>query len=231
MHEHRRKVAQTALGRVRLDGPDGCDEYDDPRAVYLMALGRDGGLQGCLRARPTDDRSFLRDYFAEYLDPAEGGFQGPDVWGTGRWVMPTVEQGLTKDSGVWRTADIILAAMEQAARAGATRMVGVGTVANFHRMRAANLNCRLVGPERVVEGVTGVAVETAITPEDIDAFRRSMGRVGWAGYEIDMEDMAAYGSFAAVERAFRRAKLTPLLDPEAPDLAIAQAERAFRQFR
>jgi N-acyl-L-homoserine lactone synthetase len=224
MHALRRMGA----GPVGRDGGDGHDGFDDVLAVYFMALGAHGEIQCCLRARPSLDRNYLEMLFPDLIDRPEEPLQGREVWTSGRFLLPPGPHALVKNPGVWRTSDVILAAMEHACRAGASRIVGVATQANFVRMRAANLNIRALGSPRRVEGVELVAIETAISPEDIEAFRRTMGRVGWSGYEVDEEDLQIHGALARIERVFDQASRAPLVEPEKAETAIAWAERNYR---
>jgi N-acyl-L-homoserine lactone synthetase len=224
MHALRRSGA----GPVGRDGPDGRDEFDDALAIYCMALGTKGEIQCCLRVRPTYDLNHIAALFPDLIEPQQEPLTGREVWTSGRFLLPPSPRPLVKNPGVWRTSDAILAAMEHACRAGASRVISVSTHANFLRMTAANINIRALGKPGRVEGAEVVAVEIAISPEDIEAFRRSMGRVGWSGYEVDDEDLKVHGSLAAVERAFEKASRAPLAAPEKAETAIAWAERNFR---
>lgn len=228
MHGYRRQFAQTATGRARGEGAEGRDEFDDEAATYLMALTADGDIDCSMRARPSLGGTLLERYFPDLIDPREPPVSGPTVWETSRFMV--ARDGAA--NGVRRTPDLILAAMEHASRQGATRIVGVTTVANLERMQAACINTRPLGPSWAEPkgGLVAVAAETAITPEDIDAFRRAMNRAGWAGYEVDEEDMAVHGCLRAVEIAFDTAAATPVVAAVEPaEAAIAQAELSFRR--
>jgi acyl-homoserine lactone synthase len=56
------------------------DEYDDRRAMYLLALSPEGHIQGSMRLRPTDDKSLLTDHFSYLIEPEANFRTGPDVW-------------------------------------------------------------------------------------------------------------------------------------------------------
>jgi acyl-homoserine lactone synthase len=60
------------------------DQYDDGRAVYLLALSETGAVEGAMRLRPTDDKSLIGDRFPDLispeLGPGAGARLGGDTW-------------------------------------------------------------------------------------------------------------------------------------------------------
>src|SRR5690349_17833903 len=67
------EAAQTAPGLER-------DEYDDERAVYLLALSDDGHVQGSMRLRPTDDKSLMTDRFPVLVAAETEAQFGAQTW-------------------------------------------------------------------------------------------------------------------------------------------------------
>lgn len=231
MHQLRREHFVEGRGwKLQLDGDDGeRDSFDDERTIYFFALGPDSEIQCSMRARPTDDRCMLADVFPDLVAPGQPAMKGGDVWEISRIFTTRGNRANAQNPGLWRTPDVLLASMEHAARGGASRLVAVVDLANFARMQAASINIRLTGLPHSDSTGTFVGVEIANTTEDTEAFRRTMGRVGFAGYEVDDEDIELHGSLAAVERAFDRAAVTPMIEAEQPAVAIAQAEKSFRK--
>jgi acyl-homoserine lactone synthase len=56
------------------------DEFDDDRAVYLMALTPSGDVLGSMRLRPADDKSIVGDVCAGAIDPDVKSAFGPLDW-------------------------------------------------------------------------------------------------------------------------------------------------------
>jgi len=56
------------------------DEFDDERAVYLLALSPSAGVLGSMRLRPADDRSILGDVCAGAIDADTKARFGPGDW-------------------------------------------------------------------------------------------------------------------------------------------------------
>lgn len=146
MHQHRSRLAQGAHAHLSGDDARGWDEFDDDEAVYLMALGRSGDIQSTVRIRPTVGRGLMSERHPELTYPQEGPMRGVETWEISRFFVAPSQDPTTQNPGVWRTSDLILAAMEHASRAGATRIVGLNAVPNFDRQRAANINIRMIGP-------------------------------------------------------------------------------------
>ena len=123
MHETRRRLGNSAIGKARGDGPDGRDSFDDDHAVYVMALGPRGLLKCSGRIRPVIGRSIVEQLHARFVHPAESPLAALDTWDTGRLAVDPRDL-----SGIARTPELLLAAMEHASREGARRLIGINTV-------------------------------------------------------------------------------------------------------
>ena len=105
MHQLRRVHFIEERGWSDLKVVDGgeYDQFDDDRAVYLLALGSDAEVLGSSRVRPTDDKCLLADVFPDLI--------GPDEWpsgeGAGRLGTSTrVFQHLFHDAPRMRPSEI-----------------------------------------------------------------------------------------------------------------------------
>ena len=92
MHAQRKAFFVDQLGWKRCEVRNGgeYDDMDDERAVYLLSLDDEGGVQAGLRMRPADDRSIILDKFPETIDSRYPG-KSPLVWeGSRIYQIPTM---------------------------------------------------------------------------------------------------------------------------------------------
>lgn len=132
------------------------DEYDDDRAVYLLALSDAGEVQGSMRLRPTDDRSLIGDKFPFLIAPEGEGALGGDVWEITRLMRSPAYRG---SDGELRLR-INYAACEFALARGVSRFVCVIDTFLLPAMRSLNRDKhRVLGlPHAYAEGEM-IAVE------------------------------------------------------------------------
>jgi acyl-homoserine lactone synthase len=132
------------------------DEYDDERAVYLLALGDEGEVQGSMRLRPTADKALITDKFPCLIGPETEAHFGADVWEITRLMRSPAYRG---SDGELRL-QINYAACEFAISHGIQRYVCVVDTFLLPAMRALNRDKhRVLGlPHAYAEGEM-IAVE------------------------------------------------------------------------
>jgi acyl-homoserine lactone synthase len=204
MHQLRRVHFVEERGWKDMTVVDGgeYDEYDDNRAVYVLALGEQAQVLGGMRARPTDDKCMLTDIFADLIGPDQPPMRGPDVWEISRIFTTRAARNVRKTTGRTMTLDIALAAMEWIRDAGVERVVGILDLSSFPGSRAKGWNLRMVGLP--LDTPTGpiIGIEIANTEADLEAFRRMNGIVGRVGHVVTDADLAAFGSLETIEAEF-----------------------------
>jgi acyl-homoserine lactone synthase len=132
------------------------DEFDDDRAVYLLALGEDGAVNGSMRLRPTDDTSLIGKHFPHLLAPECKPRLGPSIWEITRSMRTPEYRG---SDGELRLK-INCASCEFALSRGIERYVAVIDTFLLPAMRALNRDKhRVLGaPHQYAEGEM-IAVE------------------------------------------------------------------------
>src|SRR5262245_7153765 len=93
MHAQRKAFFVDQLGWKACEIRDGgeYDDMDDERAVYLLSLNNEGGVQAGLRMRPADDRSIILDKFPQTIDPQMHPGRNSLVWeGSRIYQIPAV---------------------------------------------------------------------------------------------------------------------------------------------
>ena len=109
---------------------------------------------------------------------------------------------IKKKTGWAVTTDILLAAMEWINDAGVERLVGVIDLTGFSQARTIGWNVRMTGLPLDTSDGPIIGIEVANTEADIDSFRAMNGRRGRVARVVSDEDIAAFGSLAAIEAEF-----------------------------
>lgn len=170
------------------------DEYDDERAVYLLALSDDGHVQGTMRLRPTDDKSLITDRFSVLVVPETKAQFGAQTWEITRLMRSPAFRG---SDGELRLR-INCAACEFALSRGITRFVCVVDTFLLPAMRALNRDKhRVLGlPHPYAEGEM-IAVELKPDEEWLARCRALAGFTGPVMFEREPKRETATTSKAA----------------------------------
>lgn len=156
------------------------DEYDDARAVYLLALSEEGDVQGAMRLRPTDDKSLIGDKFPFLVGPETDAQFGAQTWEITRLMRSPDYRG---SDGELRLR-INYAACEFAIARGITRFVCVVDTFLLPAMRALNRDKhRVLGLPHVYDEGEMIAVELKPDEEWLARCRALAGFSGPVMYE------------------------------------------------
>lgn len=209
------------------------DDMDDERAVYLMALDDDGALQGAVRARPTDDKSLLFDRYPHLVAPDQPDLRGTQTW-EGSRVFTTDAFRTSRQPGHRGFLGLNLASREVALDAGASRIVGMIDVRGLDRLTPiAPAGIRILGlPAEYGYGVmVGASVE--VSTSSIACALQHLAEPVRISYEVSDDDLASFGSLAAVQQTVEAARWTSHDEAETSlrdaDRAIAEAKALFAQ--
>jgi acyl-homoserine lactone synthase len=207
------------------------DDFDDDRAVYLMALDEHGQLQGAVRFRPTDDKSILFDKYPNLVAPDEPSLKGPETW-EGTRVFTTEAFRNSRLPGQRGFFGLALAGREVALDHGAKYAVGMMDIRMLDKVSgSASTEVRIMGlPAEYAYGVmvgTCVEVSAANNERTLESLAEPM-RIS---YEVTDEDVEAFGSILAVQRTVEAARWASddaaAADFKDPTRAIAHATALF----
>ena len=207
------------------------DDFDDERAVYLMALDDTGRLEGAVRFRPTDDKSILFDKYAHLIAPGEPSLQGPETW-EGTRVFTTETFRKSRQAGQRGFFGLALAGREVALDHGAKHAVGMMDIRMLDKMTAsATTEVKILGlPAAYAFGVmvgTCVEVSAAANARSQESLAEPMR----LSYEVTDEDVEAFGSILAVQRTVEAARWASNQDAaddlKDPNRAVAHATALF----
>ncbi len=205
MFNERRKAFYEKCGWKDLMVFDGCevDDFDDEKAVYLLALDADLKIEAGVRARPTSDRSILVDKYPQLVGPGAPPLKGPQVWETSR-IFTTERYRKRRDRGGRRSRQVGLSSLEVIHAAGGCRAIGTIDLHMFPWAADATGGAmQIAGPPLDYEFGTMVGTWTDFTLGDIERGRDALGHPPSMriSYEVDDEDLRIHGSLAAVQRA------------------------------
>lgn len=190
MHRQRHAFFVEDMGWEALRRPDNLeiDEYDDPYAVYLLAI--DGGnVEGSLRLLPTWRRSLLVERFAHFV--SEGAPpQGPNIWEWTRWAPGS----LTRPKSLIRSRKfLILAALEFAKARGIDAFTAICDMKFLGQMIELGWWPTPLGlPQAFGEG-TAVALRWEVLPDTLSSTRTILKHKSSTAFEAP--------AFARDERA------------------------------
>ncbi len=204
------------------------DDFDDDRAVYLMALDEEGLVDGAVRARPTEDRCILADKYPQMIGPDTPPLKGPEVWETTR-IFTTERYRSRRQKGSRRAFEIGLASMEVIVAAGGRRMVGMIDLQLLPMLDDAGGATQIAGPPMQYAYGTMVGTWTPVDQAEVERVRDSLAQPPVAiAYEVDEQDMEVFGSLMAVQRAVDAARAVDPSEVEPPPLqTIAQITALF----
>ena len=202
------------------------DDFDDERAVYLMALGDNGELWGAQRVRPTDDRCILVDKFPHLIGPNQPELKGPEAWESTRIFTAKGYRGQTPLFPL-----LALAGAEVAFDAGAKRIVAFTNIENYPHLTDGATELVLTGMPQPYRYGTMVGMRLEITVESLARTRDSLAEPRRVSYELDAEDLDIYGSLGAAQRAVDHARqdyeAVCRKDQATPIRTIANAEALY----
>lgn len=199
------------------------DDFDDERAVYLMALDDEGGLQGAVRFRPTDDKSILFDKYPHLIAPDQPELKGARTW-EGTRVFTTEAFRRSREPGQRGFFGLALAGREVALDHGASRAVGMMDIRLLERMTpAAPAEIKILGlPAEYAYGVM-VATCVEVSAANNARTRESLAEPMRLSYEVTDDDIDAFGSLMAVQRTVESARWT---SPDQAHEALRDPARA-----
>ena len=207
------------------------DDFDDERAVYLMALGDEGQLQGAVRFRTTEDKSILFDRYPQLIAPGEPSLKGPLTW-EGTRVFTTEDFRQSRQPGQRGFFGLGLAGREVALDHGAKYAVGMMDIRLFDKMTgSAASEIRILGLP--AEYAYGVMVGTCVEVSAANNARtlESLAEPVRLSYEVTDEDVQAFGSVMAVQRTVEAARWASHEEAACslrdPNRAVAQATALF----
>jgi acyl-homoserine lactone synthase len=184
------------------------DDFDDDKAVYLLALDEDERVEAGMRVRPTRDRCILADKYPHLIGAGAPVLKGPEAWESTR--IFTSDRGRERrDESHRRSREVGTAGCEYIFDAGGRRSVAM---IDLHLFPWVSDACggvmKIIGPP--MEYDYGVMVGTSM---EIDAAMLAANRdaIGEPTdvrlvYEVDEDDIAAFGSLAGVQRAVDKAR-------------------------
>jgi acyl-homoserine lactone synthase len=210
MFVERRKAFYEKCGWKDLMVFDGAevDDFDDDKAVYLLALDETGQVEAGIRTRPTADRCILVDRYPQLIGEGAPPLKGPEVWETTR--IFTSDLGRERRSEMRRRShEVGVASLEYVAAHGGVRTVGMVDLQLFPMVADRCLGeMKIVGPP--MQYAYGVMVGTSLEITDglLEQGRDSLAEPVDVRlfYEVEDEDVAAFGSVMAVERAVDQAR-------------------------
>jgi acyl-homoserine lactone synthase len=228
MFNERRKAFYERCGWRDLMVFDGAevDDFDDEKAVYLLALDEEERLEGAVRARPTDDRCILADKYPQMIGPDAPPLKGPDVWETTR-IFTTDRYRARREKGDKRAFEIGLASAELIVDAGGLLMVGMIDLHLLPMLDDTGGDVHLAGPPMPYAYGTMVGTWTPLDEAEIERMRDGLGFAPVRlSYEVDDEDFEAFGSLAAIQRAVDAARA---FGPRAPSDVQALSLKSIAQ--
>ncbi len=176
------------------------DDCDDEHAVYLLALNEDEDLLGAVRSRPTEDRCILADKFPELIAEGQPAMKGPEVWEATR-VFTTPLYRETRQKGHHLLPVLALSAAEVAFDHGARRLVGMVDMQYWGARSDGPAHVQLTGlPAQYTYGLVG-GTFCHISDDLLERLREALAQQVRVSYEVEDEDVVAFGSLAGVQRA------------------------------
>jgi acyl-homoserine lactone synthase len=184
------------------------DDLDDDRAVYLLALDEEERVEAGMRVRPTDDRCILADKYPQLIGPGAPVLKGPEAWETTR--IFTTERGRERRSEARRRShEVGVAGNEYIFDQGGRRSVGM---IDLHLFPWVSDACggvmKIIGPPMPYAYGVMVGTSMEIDAAMLEANRDSIGEPVDVRlvYEVDEDDISAFGSLAGVQRAVDQAR-------------------------
>jgi acyl-homoserine lactone synthase len=173
MFRLRAKFFKDTLGWSALTVSDGLekDDYDDDRAIYLLALDADGDVVASVRLRPTRDKSLLLDHFPHLLDCAPESVKQPNVWESCRYFASGKARG---PQGALRREELRLAMVEAARAWGVDRIVAITDTMFLPSLIQASWTTKLLGLPAVYDEGECIALEISCSE---DAYVRMQERL------------------------------------------------------
>ncbi len=231
MFEGRRLAFVERCGWADLMVFDGAevDDCDDERAIYQLALNADEDLLGAVRVRPTEDHGILADKFPELIAEGQPPMKGPDVWEATR-VFTTPLYRETRQKGDHLLPLLALAAKEACFYGGAERVVGMVDMQFWAGRTDGPAHVRMTGlPVQYAYGLVGGTVED-LSEAKLELHRESLALAGRAGFLVEDEEFAAFGSLAAIQQAVDDASRLRFFQEEDVEREAQLSEAAREKF-
>lgn len=130
------------------------DQFDRPDSLYVVAEGDDGAVCGCARLLPTDGPYLLADVFPQLLN-GQAAPRDRGTWELSRFAAVNFDRPNTTPLAQFQLSEaaaLMRAAMDCAARHGATRLVTVTVLAMERLIRRLGIRSHRMGPPCLVDG-------------------------------------------------------------------------------
>jgi N-acyl-L-homoserine lactone synthetase len=148
------------------------DQYDTPAATYLVYESPSGEAWGCSRLTPVQQGSMIKDLWPDLVtDPRI--LNREDVWEGTRFCIdkslpPAIRARICKE--------LVIAYLEFGLLNKIKSIIGVMPPPIFKRVfRGAGCDYRLLGPEKIVDGIPIRAAELKVSEEMISRARDFTG--------------------------------------------------------
>ncbi len=148
------------------------DQFDDERALYLIAFDEDEQPVCSARLRPTDDRSLLRDLFPNLVTEPDSASFGPDVWELTRFL---VAEGWRGSRGYRYRESLLIAMIEAAQEAGIRHINLVCDTFFLPALRTIGWRYRHLGLPAAYDEGEAMAVEIRCERRDSQVMRERTG--------------------------------------------------------
>lgn len=130
------------------------DQFDGPRAIYVIAEEPDGEICGCARLLSTSGPYPLTAMFPELLNGMPPPHD-PTIWELSRFTAVNLTRRSTTPLADFRNSSAALLmreAMACAASHGARRLITVTALAMERLIRRLGIHSHRMGPPRIVNG-------------------------------------------------------------------------------
>jgi N-acyl-L-homoserine lactone synthetase len=143
-----------------LDGKFEIDQFDDPRATYVIVSGESGDHRASARLLQTTGPHILGDLFPKLCEREVP--TGPDVLEITRFCL---DRSLSASTRLQARNRLVSALVAFALRSGVRTYTGVAELAWLQQILAFGWDCRPLGAPRLVDGRWLGALAIAIAPE------------------------------------------------------------------
>jgi len=176
MHCLRKAVFKDRLGwDVTVSGDVEVDEYDGLGSNYVLAIGIDGAINGCVRLLPTTGPNMLRDIFPSFVTKAAVPC-GEQVWEASRFAVSSTNG--RAEAGLSQTTYELLIGVLRFALSNRIRTIACIVDVRMERiLRRAGWQLDRLGPARRIGNTIAMAGQLDVSAQ---VLRQLEARVGYA---------------------------------------------------
>lgn len=172
MHRLRFKVFRERLAwSVQVEGEAEADQFDRYSPVWLLLLGPDGRIVGCVRLLPSEGPTMLRDVFGDLL----AGIPVParsDIWESSRFALELPGRAAVGAGGIaTATYELFAAMLEFGISRRLAKIVTVTDVRMERILRRAQWPLDRLAPPRAFGNTMAVAGLLPVSPASLQAVR------------------------------------------------------------